>query len=200
MQNSENLKKLVLLEFTKELIKNSNKLVFYQTRTEVNKKKKEELKTIEKSRSLVESIGKLKIFPQSVQKQQIPLRVLRIPTTRLPPNLQYLKPYPTNIKLDLGKLNPLVNDPGVDAIECNKKDEELLVSGRFGIKKTGIILTEEEIVEIIDKFSKAAKIPYEEGIFDVAVGNLEFSAIYSEILGSKFIIRKLTFPQPARIY
>ena len=45
--------------------------------------------------------------------------MLRIPEIRLPPRLQYLRPRPTELEIDLAKLNPLVKDQAVKIIECN---------------------------------------------------------------------------------
>jgi hypothetical protein len=68
------------------------------------------------------------------------------------------------------------------------------VTGNMGNKKTGIVLSKDEIDEIINKFSEASKIPLGEGVFRVAVGKLVFSAIVSDVVSSKFIIKKLLYP------
>ncbi|HPD81789.1 MAG TPA: hypothetical protein PK357_01680 [Candidatus Pacearchaeota archaeon] len=122
-----------------------------------------------------------------------------IPETRFPPHIQYIKPVPINKEIDLGKLNPLINDRFVKIIECYGPNENLFVKGSMGIKKTGIALTDEEIKKIINKFSEETKIPANEGIFKVASGKLMFSAIISETIGSKFIISKIP-PEQAENY
>jgi len=65
----------------------------------------------------------------------------------------------------------------------------------MGIKKTGIILDKEEIDNIIQRFSRETKIPVQEGIFKVVAGRLIFLAIISEIVGSKFTIKKMPHEQ-----
>ena len=60
-------------------------------------------------------------------------------------------------------------------------------------KKKPIKKSKEEIEEIIKKFSETAKIPVHEGVFKVVVGKLIFSAVISNIIGSKFIIRKMVY-------
>lgn len=121
-------------------------------------------------------------------------KILRIPRTRLPPHLQYLKPSPTkNLELDFPKLDPLIKDPMVREVECNGADKEILVRGVMGVKKTNILLTKEEIDEIIQKFSQVSKIPVHDGLFKVVVGRFIFSAIVSKVAGSRFIIKKMVY-------
>jgi len=123
---------------------------------------------------------------------------LRIPEPRLPPRLQYLKPIPTSKEIDIGKLNPLVKDPMVRMIQCNGPEENIVVDGRMGTKTTGIILTKEEIDEVIKKFSQSAKIPVEEGITRIVRGRLILLAVVSKVVSSKFTIKKMSyFPVPA---
>ena len=119
--------------------------------------------------------------------------VLTSPATKIPAHLQYLKPLPTKENIDLAKLNSLIKDPVVRTIRCNGEDENLLVVGAMGTKKTNIILSKEEINEVIQKFSQVAKIPVSPGIFRVALGNLIFSAVVSDVISSKFIIEKMVW-------
>ena len=90
------------------------------------------------------------------------------------------------------KLNPLIKDPAVRTIEVNP-DEKVIVTGTMGTKPTSIILSKEDIDKIIKKFSETAKIPVYEGIFRVVVGKLILSAIISDVVGSKFIIKKMMY-------
>ncbi|MEK6760623.1 MAG: hypothetical protein AABX93_01735 [Nanoarchaeota archaeon] len=116
---------------------------------------------------------------------------LIIPEQKLPPHFQYLQPTPTNKEMDLGKLNPLIKDPMVKIIDCPGPDQNVAVTGSMGTKKTGIMLGRDEITEIVEKFSKESKIPVSEGIFRVVVGRFVFLAIVSEIIGSRFTLRKM---------
>jgi hypothetical protein len=119
---------------------------------------------------------------------------LKIPESRLPETVQYLRPIPTSRMIDLGKLHPLIRDSLVKVIECNGPDEKIIVMGAMGRKSTKIILTKEEIDDTINKFSEAAKIPVHEGVFKVVFGRLIFSAMISEVVSSKFLIRKMFGP------
>lgn len=136
-------------------------------------------------------------IPKLPQKQTIKYsspRVLRIPEPRLPPGLQYLKPTPTRIDIDLGKINPLIKDFAVKIIECNGPEQNIIVKGAMGSKPTSIILSREEIEDIINKFSTTAKIPLQEGVSRIVAGNLILSAIVSDVVGSRFIIQKMLLP------
>ncbi len=129
-------------------------------------------------------------FKPSSMKPRMPA-VLKIPDLALPSTVQYLQPVPGQKEVDLGKVNPLISDPLVRTIECNGSNENIVVDGVMGRKETKIVLTKEEIDDIINNFSAASHIPAQEGFFKVAVGRLILSAIVSKVIGSKFIIRKM---------
>ena len=135
----------------------------------------------------------LKPLPEKKERFKMPLgeAKLTVPETRLPEHFQYLRPIPTRESIDLGKLNPLIKDPMVRVVECSGPEGEITVDGTMGIKKTGIILSRDEISRVIDWFSRASKIPVHEGVFKVVLGNLIFMAIVSEIVGSRFTIKKM---------
>ncbi len=135
--------------------------------------------------------GKFRPLKPPIKKMS--LSPIIIPKSKLSQRFQYLKPTPTNLEIDLGKLNPLIKDPLVKDLEVPGGNQNVIVSGMMGRKKTNIILSREEIEEIIEKFSKTAKIPVHEGIFKVVVGKLIFSAVVSNIIGSKFIIKKMVY-------
>ncbi len=187
-KTSNEFRAFFLLQFTKELIENlipKEVLELKKVLKEEAEKKKQEFKLPPKpSRKLA---GTRK-------------RILIVPRTKLPKHLQYLKPTPTSrVEISLEKLDHLIKDPMVRDIECNGPDQNIVVKGVLGVKKTNIVLTREEIDEIIKTFSETAKIPIEEGLFKVVVGRLVFSAIISSLTGSRFIIRKMTYSPSFRI-
>ena len=153
-----------------------------------------ETKFIQKTRLIQEP--KKNIPPPRIKRfSKTSLGNLRIPETRLPSRLQYLKPTPTKAEIDLGDLNPLLKDPAVKIIECDGAGKRIIVKGTMGIKPTAITLEKDEINEVIKKFSETTKIPIQEGIYKVVFGNLIFSSIFSEVISSKFIIRKMSYVQ-----
>lgn len=240
-------KRRFLLEFTKQLIKNSSHAEIIKLQTLVEKEEvqkplteKEKIKErirekyeeekIEGTRSILHpSIGmfesqntpeinpftntfkkeknterrKPEIFKRQeirsqtiIQRnpsQQDPFRKIElwVPEPKLPPHIQYLKPTPINKNIDLGKLNPLINDSLVKTIECYGPGQNIGVKGGMGDKKTGIMLNKEEIDSVIQRFSKETKIPIQEGIFRVVSGKLILMAVISSVAGVKFTINKI---------
>ena len=129
-------------------------------------------------------------------------RVLKIPKVVLPSYLRYVKPSPTpesedKPALDLGKLNPFMKDPNVSTVETEGENEIVYVTGTMGRKPTETKLSKIEINEVINRFSKMAKIPKQNGLFKVVVGNLILTAMISEAVSPKFIIEKMKAPPGA---
>jgi hypothetical protein len=206
-EKPERFKQFFLLAFTRELIKNysSEAIIKIEAKEEL---KKEEIK--EKAKEAVKEFEKpLKLSPVKQLKAITeptfkplpkpfvarPRRRLMIPKPNLPQRLQYIQPVPTTAQLDLGKLNPLIQDPNVQAVECNGPDQKIIVMSP-GERTTEVTLTKEEIDQIINNFSQASKIPVTEGILRIAYGRLLLSAIVSGVVGSKFVIKKMRLPPP----
>jgi hypothetical protein len=156
---SDSLKKIFLIEFTKELIKNS---------------KKTEIILSEKTKN-----SKKLSFPLKISEPVFPI------------TFQYIKPNLPEKEIDLKRLNPLIKDPFVKAIECNGEDEAIIVEGNIGRKRTDIVLNKVEINEIIKKFSEEGKTPIHLGVYKIVVGKLRLLAIISELISTKFLIQKL---------
>ena len=161
----------------------------------------EKISQLKKEEEILPEFKKYSLKKPSPSKAPFPYRIpvpLKIPESRLPETVQYLRPTLTSRMINLGKLDPLVRDRLVKIIECNGPDERVIVIGAMGRKSTKIVLSKEEIDDIIKRFSEAAKIPVNEGVFRVVFGSLILSAIVSEIIGSKFLIRKMV-PGPSRM-
>ncbi len=212
---SEDFKKIFLLAFAVELIKHSknNDIANLQKIIELEESKiKEKIPSafqVEKSipSKLKESIlasekkiiipaGNTFAIPRlKTVTGQIQHPSLIIPEPKLPSHLEYLRPIPSkSVEIDLSKINPLIKDPAVKVIEGNP-NERVIVNGSMGTRPTSIILDKDEINEIINKFSKVAKIPINEGVYKVVAGNLVLSAVISETVGSRFVIKKI-IPTP----
>jgi len=212
---SNDFKKIFLLVFTKELIKHSrNKdITKLQRIIELEESKKKENipsvfpieyvpapKKLEQNISIPERkiLSRTAITPKSTRLKQFTQQIARpaliIPEPKLPSHLEYLRPAPApSVEIDLSKINPLIKDSAVRVIEGNP-DEKVVVTGSMGTKPTSIILNKEDIDRIINKFSEVSKIPVSEGIYRVVVGNLTLSAVISEIVGSRFVIKKIIAP------
>ena len=222
---STEFKQFFLLEFTKQLIFNSAPIevlklkevlkdqgeIGLEGKTEEKEEIRERVKEVLKTGDEYEKSNMPKIEKQwtkpRIKRKSFPFESFRnvrltIPEPNLPERLRYLRPTPSSnqVEIDLNELNPLMRDPYVRTIECEGPNTNIIVTGTMGEKKTKIVLDEKEIDEIIHKFSGASKIPVQEGVYKVAVGNLIFMAIISEVIGSKFIIKKMLVSQvPRRI-
>lgn len=190
------VKEFIIKEKTRpELIEGVKKEEIKELIKEKIKKESEKISEMEKVGLLPELRMILRPMEKSVQMRtrikKIP-PVLRIPEPALPETVSYLKPIPTSEGIDLLKLNIMVRDPLVKIIECSGPNENIFVMGMIGRKPTPIKLSKEEIDEILEKFSGASRIPLHEGLFKAAVGNLVISAVISEIVGIKFVIRKIS--------
>lgn len=174
---STEFRKFFLLEFTRQIIKH---YAFVMEINLLENKKPETFfqKNIEQTR---------KTFKPLISS-------LRIPENQLPLRLQYLKPIPTQSDLNLGKLNEVFKDKYVKSIECNGIGEAVIVNSPTS-KQSNIILEQKDIEEIIKEFSRVSKIPVHEGIYKVAAGHLILLAAISEIVKTRFIIKRIPFNQ-----
>lgn len=201
---SPEFKSFFLLEFTKELIKNSASSEVLELINVLKEKAKEEKFRVKQIVTEKKKIRKKPLIlsrrllfkPRRVREMRP--RILHIPEPRLPERLSYIKPTSTDVQIDLGKLNPLIKDPSVKIIECVGSNKNIMVGGTMGRKKTNIVLNTEEINEIIENFSKISKIPSTQGVFKVAVGKFVLSAIISDVVDSRFIIKKIV-PQKSNL-
>lgn len=214
-ETSKEFRKFFLLQFTKELIRHTGttevfkleKVLEDEFKTqkypstgkpakekihEIINEREKELSSPEKEEKPLKQIKERIKLPQKPLIQRKTRPILRVPETKLPQTFQYLKPDKTK-EIDLEKLNPLIQDPLVKSIECHGPEENITVKGNMGTRQTDIILNKEEIEQIIKKFSEAAKKPVHEGFFKTEAGRLIFSAIVSDLVGSKFIIRKMMY-------
>jgi hypothetical protein len=190
-RSSQKLRRIIIAEFTKQLILNYGAQRGIKTD---NKKivRKEVAKILKKEKEIGTAP---QTNPKKILHRIKPLpkpQFLIIPETKLPPHLQYLRPTPTQKEIELGKLDPLIKDPIIKAIECQGPDKPIIVHTPTK-KTTKIALSKEEIDEVINKFSYAAKIPIEEGVIKIVAGKLVLSAIVSDIVGSKFLIKKMMY-------
>ncbi len=98
----------------------------------------------------------------------------------------------TGLSQDYGKIVPLLNDPSVSTIECQGTGKPIMIIRAGQRQTTRIVLNAEDIKNILKKVSDAAHIPLLEGVFRAAVDNFSINAVISEIIGSRFVIKKQT--------
>ena len=124
---------------------------------------------------------KLTKNPKIIRPLKIPQKIKSTPI--VPP----ARGYP-----DLGKLNLLIADIGVEGIECVGPNKNIVVKKEGRVQRTEIILTKEEIRQLVNFFSIQTKIPLTQGTFKAVLGNLILTAITSDFAGAKFILQKKT--------
>ena len=133
-------------------------------------------------------------------KQVIPLQVLHrqkpIPPQQIQPTSHQVTAFNVSKDVDLsedyGRITPLLNDPVVSLIECQGVGKPLMIIRAGQRQITRITLNPVEIEGILQKASDVAHIPLLEGVFRAIVDNFSINAIISEMVGSKFVIRKQT--------
>jgi len=89
-----------------------------------------------------------------------------------------------------GRIAPLLHDPSVATIECLGAGKQVTVIRRGQKQITKIALTTEEINKILENISESAHIPLLQGVFRAIVDNLAVNAVISEMIGSRFVIKK----------
>ena len=111
----------------------------------------------------------------------------------LPATIRDLRPTPTFTQLDLGKLNSLLKDPTLSVIICEGSNKSITVKRTGeGNRPTQVVLNEQEVQEIVQRFSQETKIPLSEGTFRTIVGsNLITANISSDNKVQSFTITKI---------
>jgi len=137
--------------------------------------------TIKKSGNLQESsFVPLKQEQQMVYPQRVPIQYA--------PKIRQGK-Y-NIIPEGYGKLTNLLRDPYVTYIECFGPDTPLIVIKNNQRQKTNMLMNKEEIKSFFNYVSEKTKIPLLDGVFKVVIDNNLFNAIISDVVGTKFIIKK----------
>lgn len=136
----------------------------------------------------------------NLSPQKNPARILRVPQPKLPPEYSKLKrfqglnPIFQNQNLDLGKINPLINDSSVKIIESDGPGEPVKIQANT-VQYSNIILEKEDIKKILEEFARVSKIPLTEGDYRVVAGRFILWAHYSKENESNFTIRKMPPPR-----
>ena len=200
-QTSKEFRILFLKKFATELIKNSSTAEAIAIKQRLRERIKENIEKKQDERKLQQMLEKREIIEELEDiplKEKIKNKVKQIPQrfkfiqNRIPQTIKDILPKPTSEQLNLEKLNPFITDPTVTLIECSGPNTHVSVKRIRGeTRTTNVKLTEQEINKIIKTFSRAAKIPTDQGIFKAAAGKLIISAIISDIVGSNFLITKI---------
>ncbi len=145
-----------------------------------------------------QTVYSLNAKTQSSQNISAPLKprgpqtVFELPELAAPK----IEPMPSlaNVQLNElyhGKIAGLLNDPSVMSIECTGQNVPLNIYRGGQKQRTKILLTKMEIDRLLKEISQQSKIPLGEGVFRVIVNNLMINAVISELVGTRFVIKKL---------
>ena len=134
---------------------------------------------------------------QQLEKVSLPKSTIKPQVNEISPQTQYFPSTSTSI-YPLEKLMPFLKDPTVNYVECPGPNKNILISKKGVKQQTQIILTPEEVTNIMNEISEKTRIPVIQGLFRAALGNLIFSAIFSDFIGTSFNIQKITTPIPPR--
>lgn len=99
---------------------------------------------------------------------------------------------PVQLGEGYGKITPLLNDPSVSSIECAGAGKPLMIIRMGQRQVTRIVLSKDDINAILEKISDTIHIPLLEGVFRAAADNFTINAVISEMIGSRFVIKKNT--------
>ena len=94
------------------------------------------------------------------------------------------------LSADYGKITPLLNDPSVSTIECQGPKKQVMIIRAGQRQLTRIVLSAEDIKGILQKVSDTIHIPLLEGVFRAAADNFSINAVISQMIGSRFVIKK----------
>jgi hypothetical protein len=124
--------------------------------------------------------------------QRPPTRIEQkvVPQNKIFPQEQFNKE--VEITGDYGKINHFLREKTISFIECPGPGKSIIIIKMGQRQMTNITLNPKEIRMILDEVAAEAHIPLLEGVFRAAVGGFTISAVISEIIGSKFVIKKST--------
>ena len=125
-----------------------------------------------------------------VQRPHIKLAPKFIPQNQISPQSPIVGG--TEIKGDYGKITNFLRERTISSIECPGPGKPIIIIKMGQRQITNVTLSPEEIRKILDEAAAEAHIPLLEGVFRAAVEGFTISAVISEIIGSKFIIKKST--------
>jgi len=129
--------------------------------------------------------------PQEAEEKAIQgvLIQRRFPVYQKPIPQIIVEQKPAEEIFELGKLTNFAIDKTISIIECKGPDTPLSIKKENSVFMTDIKLTEDEIREVIGKFSKESKVPLAP-VFKASVMGLSMTAITSAT-GSRFLMRRI---------
>lgn len=116
----------------------------------------------------------------------------RTPQNTFMPRAHFVPSGNMEVRGNYGPLDGLIKDPSVSSIECQGEGKPLYVVQSGQKLRTKISLTEEQIMDLLEQIADDAMVPLLEGVFRAAVDNFTINAVISDMIGSRFVIKKQT--------
>tara|TARA_Y100000310_G_C20672355_1_gene811002 strand:- start:832 stop:1428 length:597 start_codon:yes stop_codon:yes gene_type:complete len=197
MQHQQSIQELFLKEFVLELIHNTKPTILPKIETPI---------ASVSPQPRIASVPRQMPFIQSRKLRQMPVQLTppSAPATNRTPIAQPptmpTSPMRTISQTSLGleKIDPILQDPSVQMLECPGPTRNLLVNRSGAIQTTSITLTQKEINDTLKQISEKTKIPLIPGVFKAAISNLLVTAVISEYAGTRFIIQKRATTTPTQ--
>ena len=125
--------------------------------------------------------------------RKVPIHLTNTKSKPIPQMFRTPKPSANMPRLyGIEKINKLLGDKAIQSIECPGPGKYIIIKRRNEINLTRIVMTQEEILKVIEYFSQQARIPAIGGILKAAIGDLLISAVSSKFIGSRFVINRKT--------
>lgn len=199
MQHEYKLRDLFLSSFVESLIKNSYKpnisdqikqsIEYPQQKKPIEPVIPKIQKPIMKTPSPQISTQRPLLRP--IQKQlhlQMPRTLQPMTKQQRPPQKE---PRETTEKVNLGKINSILNDPSVFSLESPGPNKNIIINRAGQIQPSSLSLTKEEIDTMMKEISDITRIPLiYGGVFKAAFRDLIITAVISEYIGTRFLIQK----------
>lgn len=173
----------------KKIVQMSDLVIHSQKGVEKAPKEIQPVPRIQGKNIFLEKTEPIILTPKNVNSEI----VLEAP---LPPTFKTIQPRVPMVPIslvslpDFGKINELIRDGGISIIQCDGPDTNVKINKGGKIEKTEITLDEQEIRNIIRKFSERAEKELTQPIFKASLANLEITAISSDFSGDRFVISR----------
>lgn len=146
--------------------------------------------------TIINSMGQRKISPDlsSIPRPLPSLSNLPLPppSLRASHSFQMPKDYKMSSTGEYGKLEQFLKENSITVIECSGPNKEITIVRDGDKQLTKVTLSKEEINKLLELIAKKSNLPIIEGVFKAQVDNFEINAVISDVIGTRFILRKET--------